>query len=35
MAERYDKYRELRAREEIGGRRDGGRRDGGWKGRKS
>lgn len=30
MAEGYDKYRELKAREGIGGRRDGG-----WKGRKS
>lgn len=35
MAERYDKHRELKAREGMGGRRDGGRRDGGWKGRKS
>lgn len=32
MAERYEKHKELKAREDGGAR--GGRRDGGWSGRR-
>lgn len=38
MAERYERHRELKAREDQegrGGRRDSGRRDGGFRGRRN